>query len=116
MKKILIFTGIAAAVVAVWYLLTRNSSSGSAAASPTVQTTGTATTVAPWWNTFATPRSLAATGSFVATAFNGMRDLSNAFGRNVGSVVPGVSVGGSAAGGIQSSGSGAGLPVATNGI
>lgn len=107
-KTIWILAAIAAAAAAAWFLFLR--SGAPLAKGATVKTTGTATTPPAWWPTDLTAQNLTATTGFVTSAFDSLKSLSNAFGFNDGGRSA-VSVGGSAAGGAQSSGSGAGVPV-----
>ena len=108
MKKTLwIMAAIAAAAAAAWFLFFR--AGAPLAKKPTVATTGSATTPPAWWPTTLTAQNLTATTGFVTSAFDSLKNLSNAFGFNDGGRSS-VSVGGSAAGGAQSSGSGAGVP------
>ena len=83
-----------------------------AAAAPTVQTTGTATGINPWFNSGKVGQAFNATLALATAAQSSYSAISNAWGTNDGGNSGGVSVGGSAAGGIQSSGSGAGVPAA----
>lgn len=110
MKNVLIWGGIGIAALVAFVLLR----SKTAAASPTAST-GTAGYIADanaLWNSY-TAGQTKSTSQNVASTFAGLANNSNAFGKNTGS--PGLSIGGSSAGGIQSSGSGAGVPVASTG-
>lgn len=85
-------------------------------AAPTQQTTSTAGFLPPWlpsWGGF-TEASLQNTTKLAQNTQNSLNAISNNFGLNDGGNNPGVSTGGSGAGGVQSSGSGAGLPVTNN--
>jgi hypothetical protein len=113
MKKILWLILIAVGVIgAVYYFLTRKS----AAAAATVATTGTQTGFAaffPGWTGF-NQASLTAAKANVTGYQSLLTSVSNAFGINDGGTNPGVSTGGSVAGGIASSGSGAAPPAPSN--
>ena len=105
---------ILAGVAAIFLLKKSSPATGARGASNTVASTGTATTPAAWlpgWNGF-TQTQQQNLGAATNSAFSNLAGLSNNFGENDGGTNPGVSVGGSASGGVQSSGSGAGLPVA----
>ena len=113
MKKIYWILGALAVAGGGFYLWYKTKHPATAAASPaTVQTTGTANGTSAWFNSTAWSQQIAQTNALVAAAKSGLNATSNAFGFNSGGA-GGVAVSGSNTGGTQSSGSGAGLPVAS---
>jgi len=114
MKKIVMWiVGLGALALGAWYFFFRKP----ATPARTQQTTNTANTAPqPWfpgWSGF-NQQSLDNVTKTQTSFFDGLKQLANNFGVNDGGRNPGVSVGGSKAGGTQSSGSGAALPVSDN--
>lgn len=105
MKKYLIIAAVAAA--GLWYFASKKKAATAAAATAGAAPQNRATT-ALWYGGAVNAANLKATTDSMTTAFDSLKTISNAFGFNWGG--NGVSVAGSAAGGTQSSGSGAGLP------
>lgn len=112
MKKIYWILGALAVAGGGFYIWYKTKHAASAPARATVQTTGTANGTAAWFNSTAWSNQIAQTNALVAAAKNDFSATSNAFGFNPGGA-GGVAVSGSNTGGTQSSGSGAGLPVAS---
>jgi hypothetical protein len=114
MKNIWIWILGILGVFVVIYLWMKGS--GGATATPgTQQSTGTQTTQDAWlagWNGF-TGSSLKNLGASARNSLSGLFARSNNFGVNDGGTNPGVSIAGSLLGGLQSSGSGAGVPSST---